>query len=99
MLIVAGVFEVAPEQREEFLAGREEAMRISRSEPGCHDYVFSADPLEPGIVRLYERWESQEALDAHLQALRAREASAPRTDPPARRDIAIYEIAGTTSLG
>lgn len=100
MLIVAGTIEVEADKREEFLRSREEAMRISRSEPGCLDYVFSADPLEPRVVRLFERWESKEALAAHLQALRARQSSAPREPGTApKMDVAQYEIAAMGQVG
>jgi quinol monooxygenase YgiN len=52
------------------LSERHEAMRTSRAEAGCLDYAFSADPLEPSRVLLFERWTTQEALDAHLTRLR-----------------------------
>ena len=52
-------------------------MRTSRAEDGCHDYVFAADPLEPGRVILFEQWESEEHLAAHAAAMRAARAAAP----------------------
>ena len=72
MVIVGGVFEVEPDQRDAFIAGRMEAMRISRAEKGCLEYTFSADPTDPGRVVLFEIWESQADLDAHAAAGRAR---------------------------
>jgi len=44
MVIVAGMYELAPELREAFLDSRKEAMRTSREETGCLEYVASADP-------------------------------------------------------
>ena len=76
MVIVSGTFEVAPEDRDAFLRGREDGMRTSRAEPGCLAYVFAADPLEPGRVILFEQWESEDALAAHVAALRAARAAA-----------------------
>jgi quinol monooxygenase YgiN len=75
--IIAGVFEVDPADRETWLAARAEPMRRSRAEPGCIVYVFAADPIEPSLVQLFERWESEEALEAHRQVL----ASSPAPDP------------------
>jgi quinol monooxygenase YgiN len=72
VIIVAGHFVVDPSQREEFLRSRADVMRISRSEPGCITYAFSPDPLDPGRVLLFERWESKAALAGHLAALRQR---------------------------
>jgi quinol monooxygenase YgiN len=69
MVIVAGSFEIKPDEREEFLAGRLESMRASRSEAGCLEYTMSADPIDAGRVVLFERWEDQASLDAHLAAM------------------------------
>jgi quinol monooxygenase YgiN len=97
MLIVAGTMEIEPEQRDAMLAARAEGMRSSRSEAGCLDYVFSADPLRPGVVYLFERWESKEALGAHLERLRAGgSAEGPK---PIRTDIVQYEIASSGPVG
>ena len=95
MLIVAGSFEVDPAQREEFIRGREEAMRRSRGEEGCHTYVFSADPIEPGRVHLFERWESKDALAAHLAGMRA----APGGVKVISSEILQYEIAEVGPVG
>jgi quinol monooxygenase YgiN len=98
MLIVAGHFEVDPERREEFIAGRNEAMRASRAEEGCYVYAFSPDPLEPGRVLLFERWESKAALAAHLERLR----SAPRPDSDIKvhgAEVLQYEIGDVGPVG
>ena len=79
MLIIAGTFEVDPARRGEFIAGREAGMREARAEAGCIDYVLSADPLEPGRVYLFERWESKEHLAPHLARMRV-----PRPEEPGR---------------
>ena len=93
MVIVGGRFEVDPEQRDAFLAERHEMMRTSRGEDGCLEYTFAADPLEPDRVILFERWESQAALDAHLAAL-----AATRTVKPRSASIMLYEVAGERPL-
>jgi len=93
MIIVGGEFIVEPDQREAFLAGRHDSMRASRAEPGCLEYTFSADPLDPARVLLFEKWEDQASLDAHLAALR----SAP---PPAAAGISPVSVspcAGSSS--
>jgi quinol monooxygenase YgiN len=98
MLIVAGTFEVEPERRDEFIADRVESMRTSRAEPGCIAYAFMADPIETGRVLLFERWESKDALAAHLTALR----SAPRPASDIKilgAEIQQYEIAEVGAVG
>jgi len=98
MLIVAGYFDVDPGRRAEFIEERVESIRTSRGEDGCIAYAFSPDPLEPGRVLLFERWETKEALAAHLAGLQ----STPR--PPS--DIEIlgvevlqYEISAVGPIG
>lgn len=99
MVIVGGTFEVDPDQRDAFLAGFHEMMRRSRAEAGCLEYTFAADPLEPRRVILFERWESQEHLDAHLAGLRsAPPASAGDEVTPSRTTITLYDVAAEHPL-
>lgn len=92
MLILAGEFEVDPTRRDEFLAGREDMMRISRSEPGNHHYIWSADPVDPNKVFLFECWETKEALHAHMVALQSR-PPAPGSDIIVSGEVLQYDIA------
>jgi quinol monooxygenase YgiN len=98
MLIIAGRFEVDPDRRDEFLAAKEAGMRESRAEAGCIEYVLSADPLEPGRVYLYERWESKEHLAPHLARMGARRDD-PDAVPVLSADIAQYEIGAVGPVG
>lgn len=93
MIIVGGRFEVDPAERDAFLAERHELMRTSRGEDGCVEYTFAADPLEPSGVILFERWESQAALDAHLAALSANTTITPRS-----ASVMLYDVTGERSL-
>ena len=100
MIVVGGTFEFDPAHRDAFIAGRYEMMRNSRAEPGCLEYVFSADPLDAGRVVLYERWDSQEALDAHLAAIRSSSAEGGGDDViPRSASIVLYDVAGERPLG
>ena len=98
MVIVAGVFTFDPGQREAFLASRMELMRVSRAEQGCIEYTFAADPLDPGRVVLFEKWETQEDLDAHLAAIPAPPADAEPQVVPASSSIMIYDVTGERPL-
>ena len=103
MLIVAGTFHVDPERRDEFIRGREASMVTSRGEQGCIEYVFSADPLVPGKIVLYERWEDKDSLRAHITAMTtAREKAGPPADPGVpvlSSEILQYEISAVGKLG
>lgn len=98
MIIVAGSLQVEPASRETFLEQRRATMRRSRREPGCLEYVFGADPLDPGRVVLFERWASREALDAHVATLR----SSPPIEgeiAPRSSSVAVYDVVGERRLG
>ncbi len=93
VIIVGGRFEMDPAERDAFLAERYEMMLRSRGEDGCLEYTFAPDPIEPDRVILFERWESQAALDAHLAAI-----SSTTTVTPRSATITLYEVAGERSL-
>jgi quinol monooxygenase YgiN len=98
VVIVAGHFIVDPQQREQFLSSREDAMRISRSEAGCITYAFSPDPLDPSRVLLYERWESKAALADHLTAMRQRPRP-PDVVEVRESELQQYEISAVGPVG
>ena len=64
MVIVAGQIVVDPQQRDDYLSGCVEVVRQARGTAGCLDFALSADLLEPGRVNIFERWESQAAVEA-----------------------------------
>ena len=98
MVIVGGSFELDPDQREEFLAGRLDSIRASRAEPGCLEYTMSADPLDPSRVVLFERWADQGALDTHLAAMQSAPRPAPGGVAPKAATITVYDISGERPL-
>ena len=67
MIIIAGEARIG----EASLDAAREAARVmaekSTAEDGCHVYSFAEDLNEPGLFRIFEKWETQEALDAHFQ--------------------------------
>ena len=68
MLVIAGHIDIDPAKRDDAIAAAEKMMAETHKEAGCNAYVFSADFSNPGRFRLFEEWESQEALDAHFAA-------------------------------
>lgn len=66
MLIIAGTIDVNPEQVDTLMSAAIDMMRATLQEDGCHAYSFTVDQLTPGRIRLFEKWESQEALEAHF---------------------------------
>ena len=92
MIVIEGTVRVPPEQVEAARPAMEKMIRASRAEAGCLDYAYSIDLLDPGLVRVAERWESREALAAHFQTphmaeWRAQFAKFSITD----RSLRLYE--------
>jgi quinol monooxygenase YgiN len=67
MLIIAGTITIDPARREQAIAAASELTGATRREPGCLAYTFSSDLQDASVMHLFERWESQAALDAHFQ--------------------------------
>ena len=66
MIVIAGHVALDPGQREKAEAAAREMMSETRKEPGCISYTFSADLEAAGRFRIFEEWESDEALRAHF---------------------------------
>jgi quinol monooxygenase YgiN len=64
MVIVAGHLTVDPRQRESYLAGCVSVVEQARRAAGCLDFAITADLIDPGRVNVFERWESQAAVEA-----------------------------------
>jgi quinol monooxygenase YgiN len=64
MVIVAGYLIVEPEHRGRYLDGCKDVVAQGRRAPGCLDFAITADLLDPRRVDIFERWESQAAVEA-----------------------------------
>jgi quinol monooxygenase YgiN len=98
MIIVAGWIDVDTSGRDEYLAARTELMIKTRQEPGCVEYVFSADPLLPGRCRLFEIWESREHLDVHLGVLRSNPTPGKGIEVVGR-EVLTYDVNSSGPIG
>ena len=97
MLIVAGAFILDAQDRDAFITSKHDSILATRDEPGCLEYVMSADPVDDTRVVLFERWADQASFDAHMAVI----AAAPRGTGPAPKgmSIEIYDIEGVRSFG
>lgn len=77
MIYVIATVEVGDGQREAFLAEFRKVMPLVHAEEGCLEYGPTIDietgipvqiALRPNVVTIVERWESLDALKAHLVA-------------------------------
>ena len=68
MLVVSGVIVLGEEGREQAIEAAKQMAVATRSEEGCLTYSFYVDVEDPSRVRVFEEWQSEEALAAHFQA-------------------------------
>jgi quinol monooxygenase YgiN len=77
MIYVVATIELAEGKRDEFLALQRSLLPLVRAEAGCVEYVPSVDvalsdppkvPPRADVVVMHEKWETIDALRAHLKA-------------------------------
>jgi quinol monooxygenase YgiN len=97
MIVVSGHIRVRPDKMDELRPSMRAALEGTRKEKGCLLYAYGVDVLDPGLIRIVERWESWEAIAAHAKAPHikawadARESAGGTLD----RDIRAYEVTGS----
>lgn len=94
MVIVAGHLMVDPTQRESYLADCVAVVEQARGTSGCLEFCISADPTDPGRIAIFERWESQAAVEAFR-------GSGPSDEQGAAilaASVAEYDVADVRSL-
>lgn len=92
MIIVAGTLRIPEEGIADLEPIARETLEASRQDPGCITYSYAFDLEDPGLLRIFERWESRADVDNHL----AQPHMKPWRDKLAEvgageRDLAIYE--------
>jgi len=65
-ILISGEIDLAPEARDGALADALPLIEAALAEPGCVRYAWTADLSRPGRVHVFEEWESQADLAAHL---------------------------------
>jgi quinol monooxygenase YgiN len=98
-LVIAGTIRVPPERLDAFRPHMLAMLGASRAEDGCLVYSYAEDVAEPGLIRVFEAWRDQAALDAHFQTphLAAWRAAWPEFGVSDRRLIA-YEVASERAV-
>jgi quinol monooxygenase YgiN len=89
MLIIAGSLTVKPSDRAAFLTTNSDAVGQARRANGCLDFVQAADPLDPGRINIFERWDTEE----HLLAFRGEGQPSSDSPPIQSADVKRYVIA------
>ena len=66
-VIVTGWVRLAPEDVAKARPAALAMMAASRTEDGCFEYAYAEDLIEPGLIRVSERWRDFPALEAHFR--------------------------------
>jgi quinol monooxygenase YgiN len=94
VVIVAGHVVVDPTQRDDYLSGCVEVVEQARRAAGCLDFALSADLIDPGRINIFERWESQAAVEAFRGSGPSDEQGAAIVSA----SVSEYDVAGHRSL-
>ncbi len=98
-ILIAGTVRVPPENLDRFKPHMERMLAASRAEDGCITYSYAIDVADPGLVRVFEAWRDQSAIEAHFKAPHMAEwrAAWPQFGVSDRR-LTRYEVAAETPL-
>ena len=94
MVIVAGHIVVEPEERDAYVAGCVSVVEQARRAAGCLDFAITADLIDPGRVNVFERWESQAAVEAFRSSGPSDEQGAAMLSA----SVAEYDVADVRQL-
>jgi quinol monooxygenase YgiN len=67
MIIVAGTLTFDPAKSNVLAEGWDKMQKATLDEPGCLAYDYFLSRHEEGVILVFEKWESEEALGAHMQ--------------------------------
>ena len=66
-VLIAGTVRMPPESVDRFKPHMEKMLAASRAEDGRLAYSYAVDVEDPGLIRVFEAWRDQAALDAHFK--------------------------------
>lgn len=99
MIVVIGQFRFPPEAMEAARPVLRRVIEATRAEPGCVQYNYGEDVLDPGLIRVSEIWESREQLAAHMQTRHMAEWQRERAELGlSERSIMVYDAGEGTPL-
>jgi quinol monooxygenase YgiN len=93
-VIVAGTLRIGPDKIQRLRPHMLQMLTASRAEDGCFTYSYAEDAGEPGLIRIFEVWRDEAALQAHFQTDHiARWRAALAELGPFDRRLTLYEVA------
>jgi quinol monooxygenase YgiN len=65
VIVLAGTVRIAAGMREQALGHMRAMVEASRAEPGCLEYSFAFDLGDDHLVRIFECYADEEAVEVH----------------------------------
>ena len=98
-IIIAGTVRVPPENLASLRPHQLAMLAASRAEDGCLTYSYGLDVADEGLVRGFEVWRDQAAIDAHFaQPHMAAWRAACAEHGVSNRQLVLYETASERAL-
>ena len=91
MIIVTGHIRLAAKDMERARPHMRAPLEGTRKEKGCQLYAWGEDVLEPGLIRIVERWDDWASLDAHGSTPHMKAWAAFSKDVLIERDLWAHE--------
>lgn len=99
MIIVSGTITLQAEGHDAAVELFGPLTEATLAEAGNLTYGFWASPTEPGVFRVYEEWESPEAIGTHMASDHmAAFLTAMAALPITGTDIVQHEVSSSTKL-
>lgn len=96
-IIMTVSFQLQADKRDEAIAAALAMQAETKLEPGCSEYRFWTAADDPDALGLFERWDTQEALDKHIAtAHMAAFGHAMATVLDQQATLTRYEVASST---
>lgn len=98
-VVIAGTVRVPAENLEAFRPHMARMLAASRAEDGCLTYSYAIDVEDPGLIRVFEAWRDEAALQAHFKTahMAAWRAAWPQFGV-SDRNLSLYEVAAERPL-
>ena len=98
-IIVAGTVRVPPENIERLRPHMLAMLAASRAEDGCETYSYGFDVKDDGLVRVFETWRDQAAIETHFKAPHMVPWRAAGAELGVfERKLRLYEVASERAL-
>lgn len=98
-VIVAGTVRVLPGNIAALRPHMHTMLAASRAEDGCETYSYGFDAKDDGLVRVFEIWRDQAAIEAHFKAPHMAPWRAVGAELGVfERNLNLYEVASERPL-